>query len=330
MIFWWPTCSPNGPKARQAEAASVLTEWYGEHAAADFFKAHTPEGFIDMASRYPMTEWICSMAHGVVSHSHWGMPRVAQSCPGPLRVLPLPYDAPSRGYATADGKHKDGLIHILTIGHVNPNKRIESVIRAIGSSASFATGFHIACAAWARHRCPWHWQRLLGPSTSIFVISGEVDDVALQDAMNNADIVCCLRWPSFEAASATAIEGFLYGKAVVVTDAAFYSELPDDCVRKVSPTNEVAELKATLEELCANAEARRAMSARGQAWAEATFSAGDYAANLVDFSGSVAAARPAIGMVSELSACLSDWQASPAVMTADDMFRPLELFQGRG
>lgn len=309
-------------------AEHILTGWYGADAATDFFKPDTPQTFIDMASRlYPMTEWIASMALCVVSHSHWGMLRVAQACAGPLRVVPLPYDAPSCASASPGDNRKDGLVNLLTVGHVNPNKRIDSIIRAIGSSAYLRQAISYRLCGLIEPRVAIELTSLARAQGVNLEISGETDDHVLQSAMNDADIVCCLRWPSLEAASATAIEGLLYGKAVVVTDAAFYSELPDDCVQKISLTDEVAELRAALERLCRDTQAREAMAARGQQWARQTFSAPNYAAQLADLASAVAVCAPAIGMVQNLFAVLQSWDASAALIAAHDIAAPLSLFQ---
>lgn len=312
---------------RRAEAERVLAAWYGEDAAIDFFKPRDSQAFIDMASQlYPMTEWISSMAMAVVSHSHWGMLRVAQSCPGPLRVLPLPYDAPSCLPHGVSAERKDGVVNLLTVGHVNPNKRIESVIHAIGSSAVLrSTVCYRLCG-------------LIEPSVAVELaglarrhgvdleIFGETDSSALQAAMNEADIVCCLRWPSVEAASATTIEGLLYGKAVVVTNTAFYSELPDDCVQKISLADEVAELRVALEHLCTDTEARHALAARGQQWAARTFTAANYASQILDLAHSAAIGSPVIAMTATLLTQLRDWGASSALLVAEDIAQPLQIF----
>ncbi|GAA4337640.1 glycosyltransferase family 4 protein [Variovorax defluvii] len=312
----------------RSQAESVLDHWYGEQAPIEFFEAacSTPEGFADTAARhYPMTEWICAQALAVVSHSHWGMQRVANACAGPLRVVPLPYDAP--GAARAPGMRKDDKVRILTVGHVNSNKRIDSVIRAIGASPLLRDAVTYQLCGLIQSAVKEELSALASSLGVELLVSGETDDAALQRAMLEADIACCLRWPSFEAASATTIEGLLYGKAVVVTDAAFYAELPDDCVRKVAPIDEDAGLRAVLEDLVADAPARVAMARRGQAWAARTFSADGYAAELVGMARHAAAAWPVLDMAETLSGLLASWQASSALMAADDIADPLALFQ---
>jgi len=321
------------------EAKRVLAGWYGPDAVAGFFKAGSPQAFIDMASRlYPMTEWLSSMAVGVVSHSHWGMLRVGQACAGPLRVMPLPYDAPSctpdsaSAILAPDDRRRDGTISVLTVGHVNSNKRIDSVIRAIGSSAYLRRTVTYRLCGLIEPRMTIELTTLARSQGVNLEISGEADDHELQRAMNDADIVCCLRWPSLEAASATTIEGLLYGKAVVVTDSAFYSELPDDCVQKISLTDEVAELRAALEHLSRDGEARQAMSLRGQAWARTTFIAAPYVEGLRDMATPIAAAKPLIRMIGTMIDQLDAWGANGTLFAASGMAGQLAFFQpiGRG
>ena len=310
---------------RRAEAERVLTSWYGADAATDFFKADTHDAFIDMASRlYPMTEWVASMALCVVSHSHWGMLRVAQACAGPLRVVPLPYDAPS---GKPGDKRKDGVMNVLTVGHVNSNKRIDSVIRAIGSSANLRQAVSYRLCGLIEPRVAVELTSLARAQGVNLEISGETDDRVLQSAMNDADVVCCLRWPSFESASATTIEALLYGKAVVVTNAAFYSEIPDDLVRKISPGDEVAELRSALEDLLFHPEGRLAMAQRGRIWAEQTFSADHYVEELASLATVAAAAQPALDMAATLIDYLQDWCASLEIMTSAHLSNPLAIFE---
>lgn len=314
---------------RPEQASHVLRSWYGESVAKSFFAARDPLEFIENASQHhPMTEWICAMAHGVISHSHWGMPRVALSCPGPVRVVPLPYDAPS---ARPMFEHFDGNrpLQILTVGHANVNKRIESVIRAIGSSSALIGRVHYRLCGRIEPHYALELAQLAHSLGVELTISGEAEDVGLQVAMNSADVACCLRWPSLEAASATAIEGLLYGKAVVVTDTGFYSELPDDCVHKISMSDEIAELRTVLERLVADPTARKAMAARGQQWATATFSASNYAQQIVAMGELVHAAAPVIDMVDWLATYLNEWRAAPELLEAKDIGDPLELFARR-
>src|SRR5690606_19915606 len=111
-------------------ADQVLLDWYGEHEANRYFSFSDVESFIE-GTRHttPMTEWICSQALAVIAHSHWGCDRVVASCPGPVRVVPLAYDLPLGETICGDEKtHRTAGLQLLTVGHINRNKRVESII----------------------------------------------------------------------------------------------------------------------------------------------------------------------------------------------------------
>lgn len=314
-------------QSRPVEAARVLREWYGDEAAARFFSAKGQQEFMeDASSIHPLTEWICAMAQGVISHSHWGMARVARACAGPVRVVPLPYDAPAAIPVAGPHAPSDEVVNVLTIGHANTNKRIESVIHAIASSTILRSRVLYRLCGRIEASYALKLSTLARNLGVELIVSGEMDDSGLQIAINEADIACCLRWPSFEAASATAIEGLLYGKAVIVTDTSFYSELPDECVRKIQHQGEVVELKEALEDLCLHPGARHAMAVRGQQWARRTFSAPNYATQITDFAKLAAEASPALQMVSALLTQLRDWGGSSTLLNAEEIAAPLELF----
>ena len=158
------------------------------------------------------------------------------------------------------------------------------------------------------------------------VISGKVDSDTLLQAIGEAHVICCLRWPSLEAASASAIEAMLYGKPVVVTDTGFYSELPDVCVRKIRIQNEIPELQQALEHLCENEGERLALGAKAAEWAAVTFSAEIYANQLIAVSLAAQRAAPMLKATQFLAGTLWQWGASPALMTLSDMTEPLRLF----
>jgi glycosyltransferase involved in cell wall biosynthesis len=324
-------------RARPDEAAAIVREWYGEAIARRYFSYQDAVTLVrNTAADAPMTEWISSMASAVVTHSSWGIARVLAACPGPVRVVPLPYDAPAITTRTprADVSAPEtattagaAALEILTIGLVNPNKRVESVVRAIADSDRLRTV--------ARYR-------LIGPidtetATGLrsladelevdLVISGELDDDALRVAIDQSDVVCALRLPALEAASASAIEAMLYGKPVVVMDTGFFQELPDEYVRKVAPEREVDDLRRILEELHADPDGRRALGEAAAAWASRTFRADEYAASLTELVVAAAAATPVIEMTRYYARILAAWGASARQEAVPALVEPLRMLE---
>lgn len=312
---------------RRDLADGILKRWYGEEDAKAFFATHENPDFISRTREVaPMTEWICALADGVITHSRWGIPRVSRSCQGPVEVVPLAYDAGDMAVNGPTERRRSDSFRLLTIGHINPNKRVASVLRAVGGSAML------------RSRCVYRLVGHIEPAAVVelsslasrlrvnLVISGETDDRALASAVSDADVVSCLRWPSLEAASASAIESMLYGKATIVTNTGFYKEIPDDCVEKIPHEHEIDALRDTLEKLYADPDRRKQLGENAQRWAARTYTSSNYAAELVRMSESCAQAHAATGARRFFEGMLRGWSATSNVTGAQGVAGSLNSF----
>lgn len=298
---------------RRPEAELVLQRWYASDVAEAFFPASSYPTFIEETCVHsPMTEWLCSMATGVITHSSWGIARVMSSCSGPVHVVPLAYDTGAIAPARSDLAGEGALV-VLTVGHVNKNKRVESIIRAIGGSPVLRERARYEVVGAIGEETAKRLSSLAEELQVVLNIHGAVDDEALDRSFAEADIVCCLRWPSLEAASASTIEALLHGKAVIVTRTGFYEELPDDCVVKVDPDDEVVSLQSALEHLYSDELMRRRMAERGRAWAKSTFSAAGYAQHIMDVGTAAAIAMPCIEAAKHFARLGASWGGVEAV-----------------
>ena len=315
-------------QGRRQEADMILRAWYGDEISRRFFSYQDGKTFIEgTRDTSPMTEWMCSMAHGVITHSSWGINRVLNACPGPVYVAPLAYDAPEN--IAANGcihSSNNAQFRILTIGHINPNKRAASVIRAIGNSPLLRQRSTYRLVGNIRPETIHELSALARNLGVNLVISGEVDDVTLAHAVEQADVISCLRWPSLEAASASAIEAMLYGKPIVVTDTGFYRELPDECVKKIDPNNEIDSLQSTLEQFFRDLELRHTLGIQGQQWAKSTFTPENYARKLIDIADSVNKAKPMVAAANYFVDVMNRWGATTNVINLESTMTPLHLF----
>lgn len=323
-LFWsW------SDRIGRPQALELLTKLYGPDVAHRFFDHGSSESFIAYAGQAaPMTEWITSMATGVIVHSSWAMDRITRACPGPVAVVPLPYDAPflEVGELKVQPANNQELI-VLTIGHVNSNKRYASVIEAIGASPLLRQrmSFRIVGAV-----DPSVEQELSALADSLNVkvaITGAVDDRKLADEIHHADIMSCLRWPALEAASASTIESMLYGKPTVVTNTGFYRDLPDDCVLKISPDAELNDLRAALERLVLSQQERTALGERACQYAVRTFRADNYAQHIVSMKRQVDRSRIVSAVANVFSNTLKRWGAKGGPVILEAIASPLELIR---
>jgi glycosyltransferase involved in cell wall biosynthesis len=316
-------------QTHRGQAQDVLRCWYGDGMAESFFSFFGSESFIEgTRDLMPMTEWICSQADGVITHSSWGCDRVMNSCAGPVRVVPLAYDAPPvLANATVNMSADARTLRLLTIGHVNPNKRIASVIQAIGRSPLLKSRVNYRLVGAVTPKMMSSLSDLAARLGVNLVISGEVDDNDLKRAITESDVICCLRWPALEAASASAIEAMLYGKAVIVTNIGFYADIPDSCAIKINHLNEIPELQSSLEVLLENKIRVRDLGEEAQRWASKTFTSRNYATQLIEVIEQIFRTAPAKRAVDNFCDILSQWSSNSDFITMPELVKPLSIFE---
>jgi len=281
------------------EYERALERLYGEAGRSTAGLSLSPSGpriwETDQVADFPMFEGVIGNAEGVVTHSDFFRKRVEEVFGGPIQKLSLPYTVETEGSMVSRaeldlGPHQ---LVILTIGHVNANKRIVDTIEALAHLRSRGIAFQYVVAG----RCApgylkdvqraIHDHRLQGAVR----IAGEVSDDVMRSYLSHADICVNLRFPATEGASASAIEEMLFCKPLIVGNVGFYGELPDDCVVKINP-HSVAELTAALMRLASQPAERSRLAQRAQEFARKEFRPESYAVGLSEFMVEVRRARP--------------------------------------
>jgi glycosyltransferase involved in cell wall biosynthesis len=260
----------------------------------------------DDVVQYPLFEEAIRGAEGVITHSEFFRARVQETFAGPLRKISLPYtvDVASPTLTRKTLGVAEDVILMVTIGHVNPNKQIVSIIDALGSInvKPVHYAYAIVGSSGPDYRreveAAIHRNGLEGTVRLV----GEVSDEVLRSYLANADLCVNLRYPAMEGASASAIEEMLFGKPVIVSDIGFYAELPDDCVVKVSPQSQ-QDLVDVLNRLLSKSgeDERKRLGRMAEQYARSQFRSDLYARELMDFADEVRRARPLLGLADKLA-----------------------------
>lgn len=248
----------------------------GAAAIGARFDTPAPPGADELwyAENAPLTEWLASMATGAIVHGPHYIDRVAAACPGPVVNAPLPKSRGGRRFAKRKRKADQPFV-VATLGHSNPNKRSEQVIRAIGASAKLRGKTRYLVLGPIDDRRRMELDALARDNDVSLLMTGWIDDSTMDFMLETADAITCLRWPLMEGASASAILAMRTGRPLIVSDAGFYSQLPDT-VSKVPYGDELDALTAILEHLYeAPAQAAEAGLAAA-AWAEERFTGANY------------------------------------------------------
>ena len=272
LFLGWCATEIEKPLAR-----FLVASIYGEEIANEFWTRTVQPDFQEWAaSHVPMTEWVARKALAAVAHAPFYKQRLADSSAGPVTVIPLAWNAPASFVAIRD---QNSPVRILTVGVVNPNKRVEAVINALAGSPVLRTrcNYNIVGRVETSYRAKL--ESLIADSglQDVVQVHGEVSDLELHWRFVEADVLACLRWPALEGASASCIEAMSYGKAVIVTDTGFYSSIPSDCVLKVSLAHEAQELAQHLEMLVIDVNRRDALGKRARDWAKQEYAPETYA-----------------------------------------------------
>jgi glycosyltransferase involved in cell wall biosynthesis len=301
----------------------VVRRWYGDDVAEIVGRPDVT--LEERAQLAPMSEWVAARALGVISHGEWTLERLAAACPGPVRAVPLPYELPR--VPVEPVVDPAGRFRLVTVGHMNTNKRVASVIEAIGSDPLLRERVLYTLLGYITPTEAETVRSLAQRHGVQLEIAGEVSEIALGNALANAHAVAALRWPCLESASASAIEAMLAGKPTLVTRAGFYDELPDDCVFKIDLATEVAEVRSALITLVADPVARAKVGERARAYAVATHSTRAYAAELVAVAREALAVSLPLGVIRDIVATLQGWGAQGGV--GDEYtFGPLRAMWG--
>src|SRR5687767_1890914 len=220
--------------------------------------------------RYPFLKRVFDQATAIIVHSKTSKKQMQDAgYKGPLQVIDLlRYDddraLPNKGERDrlkAKLGIAEGELVIGSFGFIGATKRLPSLIDAldrIGDSFSFKL---LIVGEGDDSRLKG---QIIARGLEHKVIrAGFVRDDDFSRYMAVTDIIVNLRYPSMGETSATLIQAFSQSKACIVTDHAWFSELPDDCVRKVANDDrEVSDLAKSLLELAADSVARERMGKR--------------------------------------------------------------------
>lgn len=213
----------------------MRTLYGGEGArAADVILAGQPGGLM---LEYPLIEDLVGRAAGVVVHSEWAAARVRERVPGAtVAVVPMGVPMPyliDQADARAHLGLPSGAYVIASITHVNPYKRIDTVLRALQRlvrrvpeavlvvAGSVAPGIDVLADA-----------EMYGVARHVRLL-GYVSDDDARIVARAADVCVNLRYPSAGETSASLLRMLGAGRPVIVTDDGPSLEIDPACVVRV-------------------------------------------------------------------------------------------------
>jgi glycosyltransferase involved in cell wall biosynthesis len=311
-----------------AAAADEIVHAYGDSARLLAERALRGEASLEeIAANIPMTEWLGRKCAGALVHAQFYQPRLDRACAGPVATSALPWNART---PLLPPQRDEASLTIVTLGVVNPNKCVDAVIEAIAASPGLSTRVAYRVVGPITEQERTRLEALAAESGFLgLTLLGAVDDATLEQEIEGADILSCLRRPVLEGASASAIEGMLSARPIIVADTGFYAGLPDDLVVKIPAAVEQVDLTRALGMLAEDAALRRDMGVRAAAWAQEAFAIERYVIAVEALARETIAAIPRLSTAGRVGGDLAalglgeDDQIIAAVASKlDAMFAP--------
>lgn len=283
---------------------------------------------------WSLIEAAVPLALGVIVHSEYCKARIEEIVECPMVKAELPVERPV--VRSVLGRRHLGIpsnrVLIVVAGGMNRNKRVESVIRALGALRLRVVRVTLALVGSMSQE---ESARLKGIARSLgiekwILFKGLASDEEFYSYLSHADICVNLRYPNTEGASASLVEEMLFNNAVVVLDTGVFRELPDYAVSRVRLAYEHQDLVRALEELIQSSERRKELATRARSYAERVYRTDLYAEKVRQVLGASATASPLLRLADLVSEILSDIGCYRGSTTVESLTRSVhEIFLPR-
>lgn len=179
---------------------------------------------------YPMLRPIMDRARMVAVHNGRLADDLRADHPEtPIEIVTMGVPDPGRPrHADVRRRHgiPDSALLVVAFGMVTPEKRITSVLQAMRATTSIVPDVHLMLVGQGvTHLDALTEARHFGVEERV-TVTGFVDEDAVGDYLEAADVCLCLRWPSSRETSASWVRCLAAGKATVVTDLADMVDTP--------------------------------------------------------------------------------------------------------
>lgn len=264
--------------------------------------------------KYNMLDEILSNARGVIVHSQYHKYYVELSFGGPILVTPLLYPN-ELAMESIDKTMKDcasDKISILTVGVVNPNKHVDSIIQAIGESTILKNRINYTVIGSLDNEGYVNQLKDLIQQYELcdtVQLLDYVEEQELQCYYQQTDLITNLRYPALEGGSASLVEQMQWGKAIIAVDTGVYAEIPNDCIYKINAKRMINEVRTLFENLV-NGNSNYEQCARNALeYAKKHFCTDKYVSNLQGFLEEVEFSLPLHEVLVEcnkFTSCMKD------------------------
>ncbi|HEV3079581.1 MAG TPA: glycosyltransferase family 4 protein [Gemmataceae bacterium] len=313
---------------------------YGPAARQEMAEGLAGGSSVDVSRRainFPFFEPCLTHATAAVTLSSFFADIVRAQALCPVARLYLPHNlydrpVPLEAAKTALGVPHDKLL-LLSVGHVNPNKRIDAVLEVLGRDAELAAKVQyivIGCLAHTAYR--EKLEQLIRDYRlgNVVRLLGQQSDEVLYQHLSSADLCINLRNPAMEGASASLVEALTFGRPLLVSDTGSYQEVPDGCVLKVPLRDEVPCLHKLLKDLVGDRARRQALGRQGREYVLKHHSPVSFARDFLEFIRTLDIVKPQFDLLDRVSHELAAMDVRAGTELVQKISREIDAFWPRG
>jgi glycosyltransferase involved in cell wall biosynthesis len=216
---------------------------------------------------------VVERAVGAIVHSDWARRELRRERPSlPILRIEHPCFPRPRPVSSADARRYFGIpaegFVVATVGFVTPAKRLDRLLAAIRALRQERLELWLLVVGEeAPEVALLEEARALGIADRCRFV-GYVPEEELWRAIDAADVVAALRYPTAGEASGPLMRALAAGKPAIVTDLAQFRELPPEvCVKVPLGSREVGAIVAAIRDLATRPELRERMAAAASRFA---------------------------------------------------------------
>jgi glycosyltransferase involved in cell wall biosynthesis len=298
-------------KSNEAYIKKAVSLYGQENLFRNSVNGKAPVWESDNVMDFPFFEPFVQNALGVICHSNYAHSFISKYYRGNNKMLYFPYLGLSDYPALP--KPKEKRLRVFAVCN-NPNKCSHILLEALGKNPKLAKKISVRFVGsvdmpsykeqLSNLICKYKLQKCV-------TMVGRVSDEDFITELSLSDIVVNLRNPSLEGASSALMEQMWAGKPTVVYSHGFYGEMPNDCVYKISPSNQINELAEALSILIKSKNLREEMGTRAYEHSRKIFDAQTYAVEFLKFAEEINFSRPIENLLTRVAIELKIMGMSP-------------------
>jgi len=302
-------------------------------------KAGDPDLSLVLLAELDMVGWVTRHATQIVVHSPSVTNTIAQKTGLRVCHLPLAFWTKEQTKAVEDIfplKHDKRTLS--SFGHLNANKRVSSLIQAVGSDASLSKTWQIRIVGPANDASRTHYHVLAErqPHPVDLMITGTVDDATFDAEMRAADCISCLRRPSYESGSATLVMALAINGNILASQDSASAAIVHDIATMIPPDDEPDHIAAALRQMMCRTTTRDKALSKIRTRAREIFDARVYATGILEFletatseDSRAARFKQSLPEGGDIAVALRRW-CGPRLMSAAHRMGPvLQNLEGR-